>query len=157
MGHRLGAGHVPALLSIRSTRLALQAVALMVLATISLAACAAVNEAVTGRHLTCLDTPDDICVRAADLTVDDLITKIASDEVMAAALGNVRASEMTVVVKPTDCADIGRGPVAARHPAAPDHAPATRCWRVEGEHASGNLAFGRWVYEDQHGTLVVTG
>ena len=48
------------------TRRILPPLALLVLSTIGVAACAAVNEVVADRDLVCLGTSEDVCIRAAD-------------------------------------------------------------------------------------------
>jgi hypothetical protein len=154
MGHRLKAP--PGQGWLATTRTHLTALALIVIATTGLAACAAVHEAVTGRHLTCFDTPDDLCIRVADLAMAQVLTDLADDPVMRDAVGAVNAAELTIVVRPTECARIGRGPVGTRF-STPLRPATTRCWRVEGERGPDDRVFGTWVYQDQEGTLGVTG
>jgi hypothetical protein len=111
--------------------------ALLAVSLISLAACVAVNEALTHRDLRCVATPDDLCLRIADFAVR------AEDAVLDPSL--VRASEMTMIqVKPIDCAEVEHGPNDA-----------TRCWLVEGEDPADHSGFGQWVYERPDGTLGV--
>lgn len=117
------------------THRTLATVALIVIATIGLVACVAINEAVTDRDLRCEATPDDLCVRIADLAVSAAADLDAQVDMEA---------RKTMKVRPIDCSNIGR------------ELTATRCWRVEG----GSLVddgftsgFGRWVYERPDGTL----
>ena len=122
----------------------LPTIALIVITTIGLAACVAVNEAVTDRDLICEGTEDDICVRIADLAVSE-----ESDLEM--DVGALRT--VVIQVAPTDCAAIGREQTS------------TRCWRVKGEgivditieNGATTNGFGRWVYERSDGTLGVEG
>jgi hypothetical protein len=49
------------------TRRSLPRLAVILVAALGVAACAAVNEVVTDRDLSCEGMPDDLCVRIADL------------------------------------------------------------------------------------------
>jgi hypothetical protein len=129
------------------TQRTLPTIALIAVATFGLTACVAVNETLTDRDLTCEATPDDLCLRVADVAVSDLSGR----------LDETRANPVTVTtvkVELTDCADIGR------------ERTATRCWRVEATYIDGYSdipltaeiipgEFGAWVYARPDGTLGV--
>jgi hypothetical protein len=127
------------------THRTLTTIALIAVTAIGLAACTAVNEVLTDRDLICEETPDDLCLRIADLAVRPLD----------------RASEMTVThVSPADCAMLGHGPNprlvvpdGGRQRRLPD---ATRCWYVEGTDTINDIGFGVWVYERPDGTLAMS-
>jgi hypothetical protein len=110
-------------------------VALLAIA-VSLTACVAVNEVVTGRELICVATSDDLCLRAAD-----------------AVSGNMQGEDpesfpiVKVTVTGQDCAD--------------DDLLNVHCWQVEvvtGADPLGCAARLRGnVYERHDGTLVNEG
>lgn len=114
--------------------------ALLVAAWIGLAACFATPEPMPGRELICGRTSYEDCVRVADMAMSD---EAGLDR-------DPRGRQMTVTVNRNDCSTIGRGPNGR-------FGPAVRCWRVEGEVPAQSYSFGRWVYENQDGSLGVTG
>jgi hypothetical protein len=120
----------------------LTALILIAAASIGLAACVGTHDPMPGRELDCGRlTLHDLCVRVADLAMSD---EAGLDR-------DVRGWQMTVKVNANDCSAIARGPDATRHP------PASRCWRVQGDVPALSYSFGRWVYENQDGSLGVTG
>ncbi len=112
-------------------------------------ACATVSEVVTGRDLTCEATPDDICIRVADLAVRELSVMLQE--------GRPDAIVMTTVkVGAADCADLD---VMVER-------TATRCWYVEGTYPDGYAdipitssiapgSIGTWVYQRPDGSLTL--
>jgi hypothetical protein len=114
------------------THRTLPTVALLVTAAIGLAACAAVNEVVTGRDLICTATADDLCLRLASLAMSDPAVPKAD-----------RTATTTLTVEPLDCSAISRP-------------PSMRCWMVDGAIDGDDLrGFRTAVYERADGTLVV--
>jgi hypothetical protein len=120
----------------------------IVVATISLAGCVTVSEVLTARELACEETPEDLCLRIADL----------ADPALGGAPGEDgprhARTTTTVRVAPADCADLDRG------------LPATRCWRVDGIYIDGYAdirltdpieatEFSERVYQRPDGGLVV--
>ena len=100
--------------------------ALLALAIIGLEACALVSEPTPNYKLSCGGTPDDVCVRVADLATRDLPPELGTS-----------ITQMTV--GPTDCVSI-------------DHPGVTRCWYIDGIVVGGN-AFAARVHEHPDGTL----
>ena len=119
----------------------LSIIVLAAAATTCLAACFGIRDPVPNRELACGALPDELCIQVANLAMSPAANLDRS----------IIGSPMTVEVKQIDCADIGRGPDATRHP------PATRCWRVDGDVPGQSYGFGRWIYERPDGSLGVTG
>jgi hypothetical protein len=104
--------------------------ALLALATIGLGACALISEPTPDYKLSCGGTPDDVCVRVADLADRDLPLELG-------------ASVSRMTVGPTDCVSI-------------DHPGVTRCWYIEGTVDGGpseGFTFAARVHEHPDGTL----
>jgi hypothetical protein len=128
------------------TRRILPPLALLVLATLGLAACAAINQVVTDPDLTCEATPVNLCTRVADVAVNQASTQLEE-------FGVGPTTVTTVEVRPMDCAVMGRERVAPR------------CWRVTMMYvrhdaddpltAGSPDDIGAWVYERPDGTLGV--
>ena len=114
-------------------------IVLIAATSIGLAACVGTHGTVPNRKLVGRTSYED-CVRVVDTAM--------SDE--AGLERDPRGWQMTVTVNRNDCSTIGRGPNG-------HFGPAVRCWRVEGEVPAQSYSFGRWVYENQDGSLGVTG
>ena len=118
----------------------LPSLVLIAVLSLGLAACDRGQDPMPGRELICGRTSYEDCVRVADVAM--------SGE---AGLDlDPRGWQMTVTINRNDCSTIGRGPNG-------QFGPAVRCWRVEGEVPAQSYSFGRWVYENQDGSLGVTG
>lgn len=97
------------------TRRAVSMLALVIGWTISLGACASINEVMADRALTCEATSDELCIRIADIAVDGMPGEVSADW----------ATVTSANVAPIDCADVERG------------LQATRCWQVGGTYLVG--------------------
>jgi hypothetical protein len=98
---------------------------------LGLTACVPARNLATDRDLVCRETPDDLCIRIADLALSRM---------------NVDAEERnvgripTIQVYPTPCADVGPAPAAVR------------CWTVEATAESG-AGIGVGIFQQADGSL----
>jgi hypothetical protein len=99
--------------------------------------CVAARNLVADRDLVCRETPDDVCIRVAELALTRLEPAIAEAEPR-------RGRIPTIQVSPVPCDEEELGfPVPN----------ATRCWMVEATNETGGV--GVHVLENENGTLEV--
>ena len=106
---------------------------LLVSVGLSSLACVQVRNMVADRDLDCRDTPDDVCIRVADLGLSRL--DVAEQE-------RERGPIPTIQVYPVPCTADEFGS---------DIPNATRCWMVEATNESGGIGTG--LYELPDGSL----
>ncbi len=106
------------------THRTLPTIALLVVAVMGLSACVAINEHIAGRDLICEGTPEDVCIRVADLVTSSLPDEITST-----------MSEMTIEPRACDA----------------DEAGDTRCWSIEALMIGGSA--GASVHQHADGSL----
>ncbi len=91
--------------------------------------CVAVNESITGRDMTCQDTPEPVCIQIVDFTFATHQGDIDDPD----------AGRITeILVSPMDCRFV-------------DDPTAARCWEVEIVQEAGGV--GAHIHERADGTL----
>ena len=100
-------------------------------------ACVAARNLVADRDLVCRETPDDVCIRVAELALTRLEPAIAQEEPK-------RGRIPTIQVYPVPCTAEELGVPVPN---------ATRCWMVEATNESGGVGVN--VLENRNGSLLV--
>jgi hypothetical protein len=105
-------------------------------AAVIAAACVSINESMTGRDLECEGTPEDVCIRVADL----------GEKLLASGMEeSYPGREFIIIVYQADC-PVGGTPRGA-----------ARCWDVEFSTKTNEGGTGMTLFELPDGRIVTSG